>query len=187
MPTRWATLTTKYWRGGDLRWYFVGSLLSNFNDKGVFDAGSPVVESFSNDQSSAVLFGLRNGAGIIAPQRPIRAQGGFVNLGFPLGRIFRAEPGGRNAGWTLYMYYAFDDAFASDVRKIGNTRQKNDLAAATLNWKMNNLVTFTWEQSYYRTRAVGDPTGVAPFPIYRGVPSRQWQDIRTEIGPIFSF
>jgi hypothetical protein len=187
LPTRWMTLSTKYWRGGDLRWYFVGSLLSNFNDKGVFDTGSPVVEGLSNDGSSAVLFGMRNGAAIIAPQRPVRAQGGFVNLGLPLGRIFQAEPTGRNAGWTLYLYYAFDDAFASDVRKLGNQRQKNDLAAATLNWRLNNLVTFTWEQSYYRTRVVGDPTGKLPFPTYRGVPSRQWQDIRTEIGPTFTF
>jgi hypothetical protein len=187
LPTRWATLTTKYWRGGDLRWYFVGSLLSNFNDKGVFETGSPVVESFSNDQSSTVLFGLRNGVATVAPQRPVRAQGGWVNLGLPLGRIFRAEPAGRNAGWVLYMYYAFDDTFASDVRKIGNTRQKNDLAAATLNWKMNNMLSFAFEESYYRTRVVGDPTGVTPLPIYRGVPSRQWQDIRTEIGPIFTF
>ena len=187
LPTRWMTISTKYWRGADLRWYFVGSLFSNFNDKGIFEAGSPVVEGLSNDGASSVLFGLRDGAATIAPQRPVRAQGGFVNVGFPLGRIFHAEPTGRNAGWTLYLYYAFDDTFASDVRRIGNTRQKNDLAAATLNWKMNSLVTFTWEQSYYRTRAVGDPTGVTLFPLYRGVPSRQWQNIRTEIGPTFSF
>ena len=187
LPTRWATLTAKYWRGGDLRWYFVGSLFSNFNNKGVFSPGSPAVESFSNDQSSTVLFGFRAGVPIIAPQRPVRAQGGFVNLGLPLGRIFQAEPTSRNAGWTLYFYYAFDDAFASDIRKLGNQRQKNDLGAATLNWKMNNLITFTAEESYYRTRVVGDPSGTLPYPIYRGVPSRQWQDIRTEIGPTFTF
>ncbi len=187
LPTRWVTLTTKYWRGADLRWYFVGGLLSNYNDRWVFDPGSAVIEGLSNDQSSSVIFGARDGKPTIAPQRPVRSQGGFLNLGFPLGRILRADPAGRNAGWTLYLHYGFDDAFASDVRKIGNTRQKNDLAAATLNWKMNSLVTFTWEQSYYRTRAAGDPTGVNPFPIYRGVPSRQWQDIRTEVGPTFSF
>ena len=187
LPTRWFTVSTKYWRGADLRWYFVGSLLSNYNDKGVFDAGSPALEGLSNDQSSSVLFGLRDGVAATAPQRPVRSQGGFINLGIPLGRIFQAEPTGRNAGWTLFLHYAFDDAFASDVRKIGNTRQKNDLAAATLNWKINNFVCFTWEQSYYRTRAVGDPMGVAAFPIYRGVPSRQWQDIRAEVGPTFTF
>jgi len=52
---------------------------------------------------------------------------------------------------------------------------------------MNNMLSFAFEESYYHTRAVGDPTGVTPFPIHRGVPSRQWQDIRTEIGPIFTF
>ena len=187
LPTRWATLTTKYWRGGDLRWYFVGSLLSNFNDSKFFDSGSPAVEGLSDDQSSTVLYGFHNGEASTAPQRPVRAQGGFINLGLPLGRIFQAEPAGRNAGWTLYLHYAFDDAFAKDVRHFGNTRQKNDLAAGTLNYKLNNLVTFTWEQSYYRTRAVGDPAGVLAFPTYRGRPSRQWQDIRTEIGPTFTF
>ena len=145
------------------------------------------MDGFSNDASSTLLFGLRNGVPVVAPQRPVRAQGGFVNLGFPLGRIFLAEPTGRNAGWVLYLYYAFDDANASDVRHIGNTRQKNDLAAATLNYKLNNLVSFTLEQSYYRTRAVGDPTGLLLFPTYRGYPARQWQDIRTEIGPTFTF
>lgn len=187
LPTRWVTLSTKYWRGADLRWYFVGSLLSNFNEVGIFDSGSPKVDGFSNDASSTLVFGLRNGVPVVAPQRPVRAQGALVNLGFPLGRIFHAEPTGRNAGWVLYLYYAFDDANASDVRHIGNTRQKNDLAAATLNYKLNNLVSFTLEQSYYRTRAVGDPTGVLPFPTYRGFPARQWQDIRTEIGPTFTF
>lgn len=187
LPTRWITISTKYWRGADLRWYFVGSLLSNFNDVGVFDPGSPKVDGFSNDASSTLVFGLRNGIPVVAPQRPVRAQGAFVNLGFPLGRIFHAEPTGRNAGWVLYAYYAFDDANASDVRHIGNTKQKNDLAAATLNYKLNHLVSFTLEQSYYRTRAVGDPTGVLPLPTYRGFPARQWQDIRTEVGPTFTF
>jgi hypothetical protein len=187
LPTRYVTVSTKYWRGADLRWYFVGSLFSNFNDKGKFDVGSPAVEGFSNDQSSSVLFGFRNGVATVAPQRPVRSQGGFVNLGFPLSRIFNAEPGGRNAGWVVYLYYAYDEANADDVRHFGNVRQKNDLAALTLNYKLNNLVAFTVEQSYYRTRAVGDPTGTLPFPIYRGYPARQWQDIRTEIGPTFTF
>jgi hypothetical protein len=80
--------------GSDLRWFFVGSLLSNFNDAGVLDAGAPAIEALSNDGSSAVIFGFRGGNPVIAPQRPVRSQGGFVNLGFPLGRIFRAEPTG---------------------------------------------------------------------------------------------
>jgi hypothetical protein len=187
LPTRWITAIGKYWNGSDLRWYFVGSLFSNFNDPGVLDPGAPVLEALSNDQSSAVLFGFRGGNPVIAPQRPVRSQGGFVNLGFPLSRIFNAEPRSRNAGWTFYLHYAFDDANAKDVRHLGNTRQKNDLAAATLNWKFNNWVTFTVEESMYRTRAVGDPTGKTAFPIFEGVPTREWKDIRSEIGPVFTF
>jgi hypothetical protein len=187
LPTRYVTVLTKYWNGSDLRFYFVGSLFSNFNDKGVLDATGPVVESFSNDQSSTVLFGFRGGVPVIAPQRPVRSQGGFVNLGFPLSRVFNADAASHNAGWVLYLHYALDVANANDVRRMGNQRQKNDLAAATLNWKFNNWVTFTFEESYYRTRAVGDPTGVLPFPTYRGFPSRSWQDLRSEIGPTFTF
>ena len=187
LPTRYVTILTKYWNGEDLRWFFVGSLFSNFNDKGVLDPTGPVIESSSIDQASTVLFGFRGGVPVIAPQRPVRDQGGFLNLGFPLSRIFNADAAGRNAGWTLFFHYALDVANANDIRKLGNQRQKNDLAAATLNWKFNNLVTFTLEESYYRTRAVGDPTGVLPFPTYRGFPARSWHDFRSEIGPTFTF
>jgi hypothetical protein len=54
-----------------------------------------------------------------------------VNLGLPIGRPFQVEPTSRNAAWPLYFYYAFDDAFASDILKPRNQRQKNDLEAAT--------------------------------------------------------
>jgi hypothetical protein len=187
LPTRYVTVITKYWNGADLRWYFVGSLYSNFNDKGVLDTTGPVIEAFSNDQSSAVLFGFRGGAPVIAPQRPVRAQGGFVNVGIPISRLAKAEVGGRNAGWTLYLHYALDVANPQDIRRLGNQRQKNDLAAGTLNWGVNKWLTFTLEESYYRTRAVGDPTGVLPFPTFKGEPTRSWHDVRTEFGPIFTF
>jgi hypothetical protein len=192
LPTRYATVLFKYWNGADLRWYFVGSLFSNFNDAAGITC--PGATSFttctapSNDGSSSVMFGQRaDGSLTVAPQRPVRSQGGFVNVGIPLSRVFRAEPGGRSAGWQLYFHYALDLANPNDVRHIGNERQKNDLGAATLFYKMNNLVSFVFEESYYRTRAVGDPKGVTPFPTYRGFPAHEWHDLRTEMGPIFSF
>jgi hypothetical protein len=58
----------------------------------------------------------------IAPQRPVRAQGGFVNLGFPLSRVFNADAAGRNARWTLYLHYAPNVANADYIRKLGNQR-----------------------------------------------------------------
>ncbi len=83
-----------------------------------------------------------------------------------------------------YAYYAFDDANASDVRHIGNTRQKNDLAAATLNYKLNNLVVF-----YGRAVVLPHPGGRRshwgpafpnlsrlPVPTVAGHPHRNWSN-----------
>jgi hypothetical protein len=195
LPTRYVTVISKFWSGSDLRWYFVGSLDSNFNDTfGVAkvcgtDAAPAFCSAPSNDGASTLLFGLNtNGNPVFAPQRSIRSMGGFVNVGFPLGRIFGADPAGRNAGWQLYFDYAFDQAKTSDVLRLGNQRSKNDLAAATLFWKMNNLVSFVLEESMYRTR-IANPNlaDSATFPTYEGVPARQWHDIRSEFGPIFTF
>jgi hypothetical protein len=195
LPTRYVTVVAKYWSGSDLRWYFVGSLDSNFNDTSALSKAclTASVGAFcsgpSNDGASTVLFGL-DGSGnpVLAPQRPVRSMGGFFNVGFPLSRIFGADAAGRNAGWQLYLHYAFDQAKTSDVLRLGNQRSKNDLAAATLSWKMNSLVSFTLEESMYRTR-IADPNlaDSATFPIYEGMRAREWHDIRSEFGPIFSF
>lgn len=72
------------------------------------------------------------------------------------------------------------------MKRLGNQRSKNDLAAATLSWKVNNLVTFVVEESMYRTR-IADPTNLSAAPLYEGVRAREWHDNRTEIGPIFTF
>jgi hypothetical protein len=87
----------------------------------------------------------------------------------------------------MYLHYAYDAAKPSDVRRVGNERQKNDLGALTLCYRLSNWITFTLEESYYRTRAVGDPTGQKPYPLYRGYPAREWHDLRSEVGPTFSF
>jgi hypothetical protein len=194
LPTRFITVIAKYWSGSDLRWYFVGSLDSNFADtagmtKPCLNAEGAAVfcSGPSNDGASTLSFGLdADGNPVFAPQRPIRSNGGFVNLGFPLGRIFGAAPTSRAAGWQLFLHYALDQAKTRDVLRLGNQRSKNDLAAATLYWKVNNLVSFALEESMYRTR-IADPTNLAKAPIYEGVPARQWHDFRSEIGPIFTF
>lgn len=201
IPTRWVTVTAKAFTGADLRFYFVGELDSNFNDIGrlVCTDALPCATGTSVDGSSTAVFGYdANGNPIVAPQRPIRARGFFVNLGFPLSRLAKAEPTGRNAGWTFYLHYSFDEAVASDVRQLyaaaelqgqtgstlaGNTRNKSDLAAATLYYKLNNLVSFGVEESYYRTRAAGG----LPLPLWMGEPARSWHDLRFESGPIFTF
>jgi hypothetical protein len=136
-----------------------------------------------------VVFGTdASGAVVVAPQRPVRASGGFVNLGLPLSRIFGADPQGRNMGWSLYLHYGVDFAKARDVRRFNSTafsRHKSPLYAGTLLYKLNNWVTFAFEQSLWETDAL--PTAAGDLPLFRGIPSRTWRDLRSEGGPIFTF
>ena len=210
LPTRYITLIGKYWTGSDLRFFFVGSLDSFFTDtagiskpcqvtgtsgpEAAFCSGNTgktvaaaTTTNNSTDGASNILFGfdaVHNP--IFAPERPVRTNGGFINVGFPLGRIFGADAASGYAGWQLYFHYAFDQAKTRDVKRLGNQRSKNDLAAVTLSWKVNSLVTFVAEQSMYRTR-IADPTNLSAAPLYEGVRAREWHDNRTEVGPIFTF
>lgn len=186
LPTRYFTLIGKYYTGSDLRWFFGGQLFSNFSDK----AGlTGTANASSIDGASTVVFGTdASGAAVVAPQRPVRAAGGFVNLGLPLSRIFGADPQGRNMGWSLYLHYGVDFAKARDVRRFDSTassRHKSPLYAGTLLYKLNNWVTFAFEQSLWETDAL--PTAAGDLPLFRGIPSRTWRDLRSEGGPIFTF
>jgi hypothetical protein len=183
LPTRFATIIAKYYNGSDLRYYFAGQILGPFNDTGGLTntATAPSV-----DGSSTLVFGLRGGVPAVASSLPVRAQGGFVNVGLPISRWANADPGGRNAGWVMYLHYGYDQALARDVRRLGGGRQKGDLAASTLQYKLNSFVTFVAEESLYRTRAI-PLTATGQFPMFQGRPMREMNDVRTEIGPIFSF
>src|SRR5215212_2125931 len=87
LPTHFVTLVGKYYAGSDLRFFLAGQLLSNFNDV----AGlTSTAAATSIDGASTVVFGLLNGVPAVAPQRPVRGQGGFVQLGFPLSRLVDA-------------------------------------------------------------------------------------------------
>ncbi len=195
LPTRFATLTAKYFRGSDLRYYFAGQLFAEFNDTAGF-ATFASTNGPSIDGSSTLVFGAMgatcsntNVGGctpVVAPQRAPRSQGGFLNLGLPLSRWANADPSGRNAGWTLYLHYGYDAVFARDVRRLGGGRMKGDLFSGQLQYRLNNWVTFAAEESLYRTRALR-LTSTGQYPLFDGRPMREWNDIRTEIGPIFTF
>ena len=181
LPTHFVTVVGKYYGGSDLRFFLAGQLLSNFNDT----AGlTSTAIATSIDGASTVVFGLLNGAPVVAPQRAVRAQGGFVQLGFPLSRIFDADPKGRNAGWTAYLYYGGDEALARDVRRFGARGGRSDLFSGNLQYKWNQWVTFAYEQGYYRTRA--DLRG-GLLPLFRGIPSYTTHNIRSEFAAIFTF
>ncbi len=181
LPTHFVTVVSKYYNGSDLRFFFAGQLLSNFNDVAGLTSTASVA---SIDGASLVVFGFNNGVPVVAPQRPVRAQGGFIQLGFPLSRIFDADPKGRNAGWTANVYYGDDQATARDARRFGARGTRSDLFSGNLQYKWNQWVTFAYEQGYYRTRA-NNRSGA--LPLFRGIPSFTTHNIRSEFAAIFSF
>src|SRR6266404_1030677 len=185
LPTRFATFTGKYYGGSDLRFFFAGQLLSNFNDT----AGlTSTVSVPSIDGASTVAFGLLNGVPTLAPQRPVRAKGGFFQLGLPLSRLVNADPQGRNAGWTAYLYYGFDEAVSRDARRFTPVRGRIDLFSGNIQYKLNSLVTFAFEQGYYRTRAANrSATDFGGLPLFRGIPSYTTHNVRSEFATIFTF
>lgn len=185
LPTRFVTLSGKYYSGSDLRFFLGGQLLSNFNDT----AGmTSTVSALSIDGASTVVFGLVDGIPTIAPQRPVRGRGGFVQLGFPLSRWFDADPQGRNAGWTAYLYYGFDEALPRDARRFAPVRGRSDLVSGNVQYKLNSWVTFALEQGYYQTRAANrSALDFGGLPLFRGIPSRQAHNLRSEVATIFTF
>jgi hypothetical protein len=200
LPTRWFTLLGSYYRGADLRWFFAGQILSFYNDT----TGLGNLVTVPNvDGSSAVVLGTTGTAAtgftpVVAPQRPVRTSGGFLELGLPLSRLANANPSGRNAGWSMNLHYGLDDVNNRDLRKTtaNSIRDRSDWAFANLLYKFNNWVTFGYEQSYYRTRALrtaacpdGSVVNAACYggTLFRGLPARSWHDLRSEFSTIFTF
>jgi hypothetical protein len=197
IPTRWFTLVASAYRGGDLRFFFGGQVNTFATDtsgltniQGPFSTldGGPLAAA-----GGAVLGTNSSGQVVVAPQRAIRAFGGFVNLGLPLSRWFNADPKGHNAGWQLFLHIGKDQVVHHDLDYAGYTGNANilsplplsmgKLAAATLYYKLNPYVTFGFEQSIYATRI---KDGLPGYTI-AGKPSNEWQDHRSEFGPIFTF
>lgn len=184
LPTDFVTLVGKYYNGADLRFYLGGQLFSIFNDTAGLTATAAAP---SIDGSSTVVFGSRDGAAVVAPQRPVRGQGGFLNFGFPLSRIFGADPRGRNAGWTAYLHYGYDQATARDARRFGG-RAKSDILMGSLHYRVNPFVTFALEESLLRTRAANNSRlDFGGLPVFRGTPARATHDLRSEFATIFTF
>ncbi len=189
-PTRWATVVASGYMGADLRFFFGGQTLSNYNQA----AGlTGTADGSSVDNSSTVVFG-KNAAGqsVIAPQLPVRGYGGFVQVGFPISRWFNAEPKGRNAGWQAYFEYGLDAANANDFRLAkdigvdGAGPIKSSIKAATIFYKMNPWVQFGFEESNYSSYAVPADSGLCTTKV-AGKPTCTSTDWRSEFGPVFTF
>jgi hypothetical protein len=195
LPTRWATLVASGYFGGDLRFFFGGQVNSYYTDT----AGLTNVKEYTTldggplaAAGGAALGTNASGAVVIAPQRAVRAFGGFVNLGLPLSRWMNANPKGHNAGWQLYLHAGKDQVVKGDATTPNAGAAANSLSplpllmgkvfAATLYYKVNPYCTFGVEQSVYGTRLVPG----ADYTI-AGSPDNLWQDHRTEFGPVFTF
>jgi hypothetical protein len=187
LPTRYFTLLASYYHGADLRWFFAGQLYSYYNNT-VEQGLKNTVTAPSIDGSSAVVFGNVNGVATIADQKPVRASGGFVELGLPISRWANANPAGRMGGWTANVHYGLDQVNASDERKLNpnGQRYKSDWFFANLQYKLNAFTTFAYEQSIYRTFTLPNAAGVYTT-LYQGVPSHEWKDNRSEFATIFTF
>ena len=187
LPTSNFTLVGKYYRGGDLRYYFMGQFSDVFTDLGT-DAFIGTGTSFTG---RAISFGCRGGSGpsctggSIVPSKlePVMGQGGFLQLGLPLSRIFGADPEGRAGfgGWSIYLTYGLDSAFARDARRA-NGLLRTDHGSVQLRYKFNNWVTFVHEETYLDTR-----TADGILKPFRGIPSRTAHAWRSEFGTIFAF
>jgi hypothetical protein len=189
LPTPWVTWVTKYYSGDDMRFPFGGQLNDVFTDlNGTTSVGTAL--SFTG---RSIPFGCAGATGTgatfncngnpitIGSLRPIRGQGGFSELSFPLSRIFHADPGGHNAGWLLHVAYGTDRAIARDSRK-GNGLARTDLDTASLTYKVNAWMSIIDEVSYIDTRAANHGGK-----IFRGIPATQAHSWRNEFGTIFTF
>jgi hypothetical protein len=197
LPTRWFTLVASAYFGGDLRFFFGGQVNTFFTDVGglnnpvTFTPVDGVVNASGTPQLACTAALTAAGACptgdvVVAPERPIRAFGGFINLGLPLSRWFNANPKGHNAGWQLYFDLGKDQVVHKDLYNPNAEGVlpllMGKMAVATLYYKVNPYVTFGFEQSIYATRL---KSGV-DYTI-AGSPDNEWQDHRTEFGPIFTF
>jgi len=75
-------------------------------------------------------------------------------------------------------------AYRHGVGDVDRRRFDGDVSVGTLYYKLNNWVSFAYEQSLYRTRA---DTAASAFPLFMGEPQREWKDFRSEGGTIFTF
>jgi len=205
LPTRWFTIVASGYRGGDLRFFFGGQVNSYYTDmnglSGIGAYGGPIVFTTQDGgplaaAGSAAVAANAAGTLVVAPQRPVRSFGGFVNLGLPLSRWFNANPNGHNGGWQLYFHVGKDQVVHRDLTNPGAVGTlgaaanvlsplpllMGKVAAVTLYYKLNRFISFGFEQSIYATRL--EPGGNYSI---AGNPSNEWQDHRTELGPIFTF
>jgi hypothetical protein len=186
VPTPWFSVWGKYYRGGDLRYFFGSTLNTTFAAlNGNASIGSNIALS-----GDTIQFFNNGGSADFAPLRPVRSQGGFIELGIPLSRVFHANPEGRNAGWNFYTYAGVDSSYARDLtfeptgkaQSGPNGLLRSDYVATSLRYKMNKWMSIVNEVTWYDTH-----TADATVKLFRGTDSRTAHDWRNEFGTVITF
>ena len=187
LPTSRFTLVGKYYRGGDLRYFFMGQFNDVFTDLGTATS----IGAATSLAGRTISFGCMGGTGptctggtiVHSNLEPVMGQGGFLQLGLPLSRIFNADPEGRAGfgGWSLYFTYGVDSAFARDARRA-NGLLRTDHGSVQLRYKFNKWATFVNEETYLDTR-----TADGVLKPFRGMPAHTAHAWRSEFGPLFTF
>jgi hypothetical protein len=197
LPTRWFTLVGSIARGGDLRFYFGGQINSYATDfGGLTNIIGPFVTTDGGPMGAAgnAYIGTNSaGQAVVAPQRPVRSFQTMASLGLPLSRWFNADPKGHNAGWQLFFTVAKDQVVDRDLNNpnfVNPSLSTGELPMSmgkmgllTLYYKLNSWCQFGLEQSVFASRIADG----ADAYVIKGIPSNEWQDHRTEAGPIFTF
>jgi hypothetical protein len=178
---------SKYYRGGDLRYYFQGQFNDIFADLGT----ATLLGTATSFSGRSISFGCAGGTGpactggtvVHSNLEPVMGQGGFAQLGIPLSRVFGADPESRAGfgGWSMYFTYGVDSAFAKDARRA-NGLLRTDHGSVQIRYKFNKWVTFAHEETYLDTRTVDGI--LKPF---RGIPSHTAHAWRSEFGTLFTF
>ncbi len=178
IPTSFVTVVSKYYRGGDLRYYFQGQFNDVFADLG----GRHSIGTATTFSGRVIPFAISGDTVTPGSLEPVMGQGGFMQLGFPLSRIFGANPESRaTAGWSFYMTYGIDSAFAKDAIR-GNGLLRTDHGSGQLRYRFNRWCSFIQETTYLDTRTAGGV--LKPF---RGLPARSAHTIRNEFGTVCTF
>ena len=150
-------------------------------------SATTVTQAVLATSGDPVTFSAVGGSAVVDPYRPIRGQGGLIQLSFPLSRIFGANPEGLNSGWQLFAAYGIDSAFARDNRNSGaalggNGLNRTDYVPVSLRYRINRWAQIVNEVTWYDTRTADKVL----VPV-NGVNAHVNHDIREEFGTIFTF
>ena len=191
LPTRWATVVASGYMGADLRFFFGGETLSNYNQAGGL---INTANGFSVDRSSTVVFGTQRRR--TSRQLPRRKR--YEATADLFSSVCRSRAGSmpsrraRNAGWQAYVEWGLDAAnandfrYAKDIGASGGGPIKDEITAVTVFYKMNPWVQFGFEESKYSGYAVPNNKDVCTTKV-AGLGTCTSTDWRTEFGPVFTF